>query len=98
MRRCNYHIAEKYRIRYDICPLRSFTVAEADISYQMNLLADLKLDFLPYGNGLKLKIHNWDAITGYIDKCVRICLKEIGLVKGGGEPDSPLAYMIPMGL
>lgn len=94
MKKCNYYIAENYGICYDVEPLESFTVDEANISYQISLLDDLKLDFLPYGDNFDLEIHNWNAIIGYIGKCVEICLREVQFVMDNKEPDSPLPYMI----
>lgn len=98
IRKCNYHIAENYGICYDVHPLETFTVEEADISYQTNLLVDLKMDFLPYGDKFDLEIYNWNAIIDYIKKCVQVCLKEVELVSRGKEPDSPIPYMAPIDL
>lgn len=98
MLKCNYHIAENYSISYDIEPLETFTVDEANISYQTSLLDDLKQDFLPYGDNFDLEIYNLNAIINYIDKCVEICLREIELVMDYKEPDSPIPFMIPIDL
>lgn len=98
IRKCNYHIAENYDICYDVHQLETFTVEEANISYQTNLLDDLKLDFLPYGNNFDLEIYNWNAITDYIKKCVQICLNEVELVIQGKEPDNQIPYMAPIDL
>lgn len=98
IRKCNYHIAENYGICYDVHPLETFTVAEANIVYQTSLLDDLKRDFLPYGDNFDLEIYNWNTIIDYIEKCVQVCLKEVELVIQGKEPDSPIPYMAPIDL
>lgn len=98
IRKSNYHIAQNYDICYDIQPLEIFTVCEADISYQINLLEDLRQDFLPNLDDFDLEIHNWIAIMEYIKNCIKVCLKEIELVRYGKEPDSPIPYMSPIGL
>lgn len=98
MRKCNYHIAKNYGISFDIHPLETFSVAEANMEYQSRLLGDLKQDFSPYGDNLDLKIHNWNAIIDYIEKCIKVCLKEVGLVKSSHKPDSPIPYMTPIAL
>jgi hypothetical protein len=97
MRKCNYHIAKNYDINFDTKPLDKFVIDEADILYQMSLLEGLKQDFLPYGDNFDLEIHNWNAITDYISKCVDVCLKEVNLVKNGKEPDSPIPYWPSIG-
>ena len=98
IRRCNYHIAQDYDICYDIQPLETFTVYEADISYQINLLDDLRQDFLPNLDDFDLEIHNWNAINEYIKKCIKVCLREIELVIHGKKPDSPIPYMTQIDL
>lgn len=98
MRKCNYHIADNYGICYDIQPLETFTVDEANILYQERMLDDLKQDFLPYGDNFDLEIHNWNAIMDYIEKCINICLGEVKMVKDGKEPDSPIPYMTSIDL
>lgn len=98
MRKCNYHIAKNYGICYEIHPMGTFTVDEANISYQTRLLNDLKQDFLPFGGNFDLEIYSWNVIIEYIDKCVEICLKEVKFVMDGKEPDSPVPYMTPIDL